>query len=156
MTSHVIPARHYTLNLAKGAAVLDEMRTLLLNWVPGENINDYLTHVLAGDMLGKRTAKRTRDLVVIVFYPRYLASDERRARWLKYQLERGGARNLFREISFVYAARADDLLRDFTIEKFWHLAPTSLIQPDDVTGFLAHAVERKHLKRAWSEQVQSK
>ncbi|CAG0947528.1 hypothetical protein ANRL1_04231 [Anaerolineae bacterium] len=157
MTKQVIPTtRHYTLNLAKGAAVLDEMRTLLLNWMPGEDINDYLTRVLASDLLGKRTAKRTRDLVVLVFYPRYIANDDRRARRLQYLLERGGERDLFREISFVYAAHADDLLRDFTIEKFRQSAQVGMIQPDAVLAFLAQAVERQHLKRAWSRQVQTK
>lgn len=156
MTSQITLARHYTLNLAKGAAVLDEMRTLLLNWVPGEDINTYLTHVLASDLLGKRTAKRTRDLVILVFYPRYIANDDRCAQWLKYLLEHSGERDVFREISFVYAARADDLLHDFTIEKFWQSAQSGTIQPDAVLEFLSQAVAKKYLKRAWSKQVQTK
>lgn len=156
MTNQAIPIRHYTLNLSKGAAVLDEMRTLLLNWVPGEDINDYLTRVLASDLLGKRTAKRTRDLVILVFYPRYIANDDRRARWLKYQLEHSGERDAFREISLVYATRADDLLRDFTMEKFWQSAQIGTIQPSAVLEFLAQAVAKKYLKRAWSEQVRTK
>lgn len=148
--------RHYTVALAKGAAVLPEMRSLLMHWTPGESDKAFLARVQGEDLLGKHTAQRISDLVLRVFRPRLLAGDDRPARWLKRYLDGHGNGELFREMMLVYSARADDLLYDFTVQRFWGLVRQGdlYITLEDALSFFGEAVDKNLLDQAWSEQAQ--
>ncbi len=136
--------------------MLPEMRSLLTHWMPGESDKAFLARVQTEDLLGKHTAQRISDLVLRVFRPRLLAGDDRRARWLKRYLEGHGNGALFREMMLVYSARADDLLYDFTIQRFWGLVRRGdlYITLEDALSFLGEAAEKKLIDQPWSDHVQ--
>jgi hypothetical protein len=134
------------------------MRALLEVWQPGESVGDLLERISERDVLGKQTAQRTQDMVDRVFGPRLLQPDDRAARWLKYFLAADGHPQTFREILFVYQARADDLLYDFTVERFWTACHEGalVLTAADALAFFDQASHLGLLPEPWSQQVQVK
>jgi len=150
--------RRYTIALCKGAALLDETRSLLKHWVPGEEIDEFVDRIQRENALGKATAYRTKDIVRRVFVRRFLATSDAPARRLKRIVERGLSRKLFVEVLFLHAARADALLYDFAVGAFW---PTSrrgrlTFSMPEVRDFLTEAAADGRIPQAWSATVQRK
>ena len=150
--------RRYTIALCKGAALVDETRTLVRHWTPGEEIGHFVDRVLHDNVLARTTAYRTRDIVRRVFARRFLVPTDEPARRLKKLMDNGLSRKLFVEVLFLYAARADHLLYDFTTEAFWPACRRgrSISTRDDVLSFVAEAIDRGRIQKAWSAQVQVK
>jgi hypothetical protein len=67
-------ARQYTNTISKGSGLLEETKTLLRAWQPGESRNEFCERVLREDLLGRMTAYRARDIVRRVFARRYLGN----------------------------------------------------------------------------------
>ena len=150
--------RRYTIALCKGAALVDETRTLVQHWTPGEEIGHFVDRVLHDNVLARVTAYRTKDIVRRVFARRFLLPTDEPACRLKKLMDNGLPRKLFAEILFLYAARADHLLYDFTTEVFWPACRRrrSILTRDDVLAFIAEATDRGRIKQAWSAKVQVK
>ena len=144
--------RRYTIVLCKGAALVDETRTLVRHWTPGEEIGHFVDRVLRDNVLARVTAYRTKDIVRRVFARRFLVPTDVPARRLKRILDNGLSRKLFTEVLFLYAARADPLLYDFSTEVFWPACRRrrSTLTRDDVIAFIAEATDRGRTERAWS------
>jgi hypothetical protein len=150
--------RRYTVSIAKGAAAISEIRRLLQCWTPGEDYSAFMKRVQQSGVLGKQTDRRARDMVKEVFRPRLLTPDDRAARTLKQFLEAGGEGQTFKELLFLYQARAEDLLYDFTVMRFWPACRSGalLMTLDDVLAFFDEAVQTGRLPSPWSRQVQIK
>jgi Putative inner membrane protein (DUF1819) len=150
--------RRYTIALCKGAALVDETRTLVQHWTPGEEVGHFVDRVLRDNLLARSTAYRTKDIVRRVFARRFLVPMDAPARRLKRLMDNGLPRKLFAEVLFLYAARADRLLYDFTTEVFWPACRRgrSVLTGDDVVAFLAEATERGRIEQPWSAKVQVK
>ncbi len=150
--------RRYTIALCKGAALIDEMRTLVQHWTPNEDLDAFVQRVLQNGLLGRATAYRTRDIVRRVFARRLLVPTDLPARRLKQMIEKGLPRKLFAEVLFVYAARADHLLYDFTTKRFWPAGQRGrlILGNDDVLEFLSEAAEDGRIEQPWSEKVRLK
>ena len=151
--------RRYTVTgLIKGAAAIEEIRTLLLNWTPGEDHQALLARVQSSGLLGKATARRTRDMVISVFKPRLLTPTDGPARHLKSYLEAGGSGQTFREMLLLHEARAEDALYDFLCQKFWPAcrAGELWLRLSDALGFLDEAAQRGYIKETWSASTQTR
>ena len=148
----------YTIALCKGAALVDETRTLVQHWTPGEQTDHFVERVLGHNLLARATAYRTKDIVRRVFARRFLVPTDVPARRLKRMMDNRLSRNLFTEILFLYAARSDSLLYDFTTEVFWPACRRrrSILNGDDVIAFLAEATDKGRIQQPWSGQVQVK
>jgi len=150
--------RRYTIALCKGAALLDETRTLLQYWVPGQKVDELVERVQRENALAKTTAYRTNDIVRRVFARRFLVPSDAPARRLKKIVDQRLSRKLFAEALFVYAARADALLYDFATEVFWPACwrGRSTLSTAEVLDFLAEASGDGRIPQAWSSGVQRK
>jgi len=150
--------RRYTIALCKGAALVDETRTLVQHWTSGEEIGEFVDRVLHDNVLARATAYRTKDIVRRVFARRFLVPTDAPARHLKKLLDNGLPRKFFSEALFVYAARADRLLYDFTTEVFWPACRKgrSVLTKEDVLAFLAEATDRRRIEHPWSSNVRAK
>jgi len=58
----VAPPR-YSAAFCKGTALLNETESLLREWKPGEDTEEFVMRVLRHDVLGRTTACRARDIV---------------------------------------------------------------------------------------------
>jgi hypothetical protein len=148
----------YTIGLSKSASALDETRLLLDMWQPGEDIHTFLKRVRESGVLGKQTAQRTSDLVLRVFRPRLLQPHDQPARWLQQLWRQQRELRLLRELLFLYTARADAFLYDFTIEVYWshHHAGNLYLTLDDVYDFIRTAYANGLIPRSWSTSTQTK
>ena len=157
MTVHVEQSspRVYTTAISKGAGMIDETRRLLAVWNPDESLDDFARRVQAEGLLGNSTAYRTRDVVRRVFAPRLLRPDDRPARLLKAVLSSALPGRVFTELFFVFTARQDPLVYDFTIREFWPAVRRGrmVMDTDLVLSFLSEAQLDGRLDNEWSHNV---
>ena len=147
--------RQYTTAISKGAGMIEETRRLLENWQPGEPLDDFTRRVQQDGLLGNLTAYRTRDAVTRVFAPRFLRPTVKPARILQKILSGGLSGRTFTEMLFVFAARRDPLVHDFTVREYWPgvRRGRSMIDTGLVISFLSEAHYDGRLDNRWSERV---
>jgi hypothetical protein len=145
----------YTARAIKGTALLDEMRSLLRAWKPGETGKDFRKRARAEDLLGKAAASRSDDLVRRVFEPRFLADGQEPAASVRSLLDARGSGSWFAPICLLVAARADVVLRE-AVTVVVHSARkrgASTIATPDLAGFLEAQQERGRMLKPWSRAV---
>lgn len=146
---------YYSQWLPKGAGLFSETRTLLQAWQPGESAPNLARRVVEQDLLGKTTARRGRDIVLMVFGPRFLSPDDAAARHLKRIADGKGARQLFSDLAFYYSAQRDLLLRDFTILSYWPAVRSGqlVISNQQVLDFIWEAEQDGRIRTRWSDTI---
>lgn len=102
----------YTSRAIKATGLLEETRALLRAWRMGETSADFRRRAREEGLLGKATASRTDDVVGHAFSPRFLLPSRPPAAHLKKLLEALGSGPWFRDLSLLYAARADVVLHE--------------------------------------------
>ena len=153
------PVRRYTVTgLIKGAAATEEIRTLLQNWVPGEDHQALLARVRSMGLLGKATDRRTADMVLRVFKPRLLSPTDAPARRLQLYLQGHWDEGVFREMLLLHEARVEPVLYDFILQKFWPACRSGALwlRLNDALEFLDAAVRTGHIAADWSVSTQQR
>lgn len=147
--------RKYSTAISKGAGMIEETRRLLEYWRPGETLDDFTNRVLKEGLLGNATAYRTRDVVRRVFAPRFLRPTDKPARILKRVLSSGLQGRVFTELLFIFTARQDPLVYDFTVREYWPAVRRgrNFLDTDPVLSFLSEAHYEGRLDNQWSEKV---
>lgn len=151
--------RHYTVTgLTKGMPSLDEIQALLLAWRPEEAPTDFADRVQRDGILTKQTARRVQDLVLRAFQPWFLKPDDRGAHWLKALVEAGGDRRTLNELVFLYKARSEAVLYDFTLKHFWPACHDGdlYLRTADIEDFLVEAQEEGRTTKRLSRQTQER
>lgn len=145
----------YSTAISKGAGMLEETHRLLEYWQPGEPLDQFAYRVQEEGLLGGSTAYRTRDIVRRVFAPRYLKPTDKPARILKKILDSKMPTRVFSELVFLFTARNDRLVYDFTIREFWPAVRRgrTLMGTDVMLDFLYEAHIDGRLENQWSENV---
>lgn len=153
-----VPPRYTVSGLIKGAAPIEEMRTLVRAWQPGESGTDLAKRVVAAGVLGKATSAWARDLVVRVFRPRLLLPTDTPARHLQVLLAANAPNAVFSEALWWYEARAENLLFDFVCQAYWPARHAGAIWMlwKDVLAFLDQARDAGKLERAWSDSTRER
>jgi len=144
----------YTQALAKGGALLRETRALLQVWEPGESGAAFAERVLREDVLGRATAHRVLD-IVRVFSLRFLTPTDAPARHLRRLMSEGAPRQIFTDLVFYFTARQDDLLRDFTVLRYWPAVREGrlIIQNQDVRQLIWEAEQDGRIRTRWSAEI---
>lgn len=147
--------RVYTTALSKGAAMLDETRRLLDYWDPNETLEEFAKRVHQNGLLGNATAYRTKDIVKRVFAPRFLRPSTKPALILKQIASSDLPLRTFNEMVFLFTARQDPLVYDFTLDYYWSAVRRgrNVIDNDAVITFLTEASAEGKLENIWSENV---
>jgi hypothetical protein len=147
--------REYTVAICKGSAKIGETRILLKHWRPEEPVGDFARRVQEEGLLGNATAHRTRDLVTCVFGPRFLKPSDSPARILRSIVQSRLPGNVFTELLFVFAARHDPLVYDFTVHVYWPAAKRrrATLDNKDVLSFIREAQLEGRLHSQWSDEV---
>ena len=152
MTVAALP--QYTMDVRRGTAMIDETVALLRAWQPAEPLGQFTSRVLRDDVLGKATARRAQDVVKQVFAPRFLRPNAQAARHLRAFLLTGG-RDSILDLAWLYACRADRLLRDTTVSIYWPAARSGrlLLSADDVMPYLREAEADGRIAVPWSPTI---
>lgn len=137
--------------LTKGTISLDEIQTLLLAWRSGEPSLDFAERIQQMSILTKHTAQRVRDVIDLFRYW-FLTPDETPARDLRAFVDAGGERRVLSELVFLYKARGEKVLYDYTCKRYWPAANEgALYLPlDDVESFLQEAQEKGFVAQNWA------
>ncbi len=135
--------------------MIDETRRLLAVWNPHESLDAFAERVQSQGLLGNATAYRTQDVVRRVFAPRFLRPTDQPARLLQKVLSVNLSGRVFTELFFVFTARQDPLVYDFTVREHWPAVRRgrTVMDTDLVLSFLAEARYDGRLDNEWSESV---
>jgi len=66
----------YNSNLAKGTGLINETLTLIEFYEENDTKESFLDRCISQNILNKSTAKRTKDIITLGFYPRYWSGKE--------------------------------------------------------------------------------
>jgi len=147
--------RKYTTAISKGAGMIEETRRLLDHWCPGELLDDFTGRVQEEGLLGNSTAYRTRDVVRRVFAPRFLRPTDKPARMLQLIPASELPGRVFTELLFLFIARQDFLVYEFTIREYWPAVRRgrNTLDTNTVLSFLSEAQCDGRLDNQWSDKV---
>jgi hypothetical protein len=147
--------RKYSTAISKGAGMIDEIHRLLEYWHPDEPLDEFARRVQKDGILGNSTAYRTRDVVRRVFAPRLLRPTDKPARILRKVLSADLPGRVFTELLFLFTARSDPLIYDFTVREYWPAARRGrpVLDIDPMLSFLSEAHTDGRLDNQWSESV---
>lgn len=145
----------YTAGFQKIAGIIPETIALLRAWSPGMSAEDLCEKALSGNLLGKATSSRVRDVVGRGFAKRFLKPDEKAASRLKTIMESGADLPRLRQLLFLYTARSSALLADFLTEVYWRVVRAGYSQLDntEVQRFIINAFGSGKLPGTWTDAV---
>src|SRR5207249_3038721 len=112
-------ARPYTTQLGAGLGMVHETLSLLRLWEPGDTPAKLSEKAVAHGIFSRATARRTRNVVIEMFSPRFLKDGGKAAEYLKSLVEAGIAGEELNQLFFLYTARAQAVLADFVTEVYW-------------------------------------
>lgn len=147
-----------TSTLTKGAPSFEELRTLFLNWNRDEQPLDFAKRLREDGILVKRTAQRADDLVLSIFRPWFLSPDKKAAERIQKILGKNVDWQNLNELFLLYKSRAEAVLYDFLILKFWMQFQDGALylRKSDVDDFLHDAVQKNMIEKQWSENTKTR
>jgi len=151
--------KKYTVTgLINGTATLDEWITLIKNWQPTEPAFMYAKRVQSDGILTKKTATRASNLVSEAFAAWLLQPDASAACWLQKLIGRGVDRQVIQQLLFLFKARAEAVLYDYVIERFWpgYHEGALYLQTGEIIEFLRWAQENGRVERRWAEYTRER
>jgi hypothetical protein len=148
-------SRRYTSAIIKGGGLVEPTRHLLGQWRPDEPPDDFARRVQSEGFFCGSTAGRTSDVVRRVFIRRFLRPDPKPALILQRVLAKGLPDRVFTDLLFLYAARQDPLVYDFTLSGYWPAVRRggTVMDIGAVLTFLSEAHCDGSLDKDWSGTV---
>lgn len=149
------PAAPYTTQLQAGLGMVAETLELLRIWEHGMIPARLADRAVQSGVFSRTTARRTRNLAVEMFAPRYLTHDGLAADRLKFLCEQRVSADLLSQLCFLYTARAQRVFGDFVTEVFWpkyHAGVRSLSRKDAET-FIRQAMDAGRMNARWAEST---
>lgn len=145
----------YTAELQKTTGALDELREVFHLWKPGMERDALTQLVIDSGALGRSSTTRAKDIVSRAFAQRFLLPDDRPARRIKTALTAGVDHAAFRDLIFLYTLRAQPLIRDFLIERYWPAAFSGHreIMGSEIVAFLEDVAGTERMPEPWSASV---
>jgi len=145
----------YTTTIGKGAGMIEDTRRLLEHRIPGESLGDFTYRIHNQGLLGYSTACRTGDIIKRIFNRFFKPNNGRPADILQQILISGLPSRVFTELLFVFMARQDPLVYDFTVCEYWSAVRRgrTVMKTDMVLDFLSKAHYDGRLRNQWSQSV---
>lgn len=149
-------ASRYVARLLKGSALLPQMRTLVRLWREDTDAEAVIAEIIRYSRLGNVSRKRVRDIVQLVFVPRYVQGNPPDAwRILQAFEEAQAPLSVVRPLYYLFAARSDPFIGDFVREVLFerYYSGVTSVQVADVLRFISEAEEDGRIAEPWSESV---
>ena len=133
----------YTYGLAKGCALIEETLALLSIYQEGMTKDSLANYVHETNFLSRCTAKRSEDIVKLVFYPRFMKSNPKVASWLRTIRERGLMLSQFKQLLLLYCARENAVVYDYIVQNLNELRRNGAekLPKNDTLFFIENIVE---------------
>ena len=151
-------ARHYTSNMMKGGAMIQESLALLREWDPRIPPEDFTQIVIQQNLLGKATRARVRDILTRVFFRRFAAPGVPSGKHLRAMITAGFPDSVITRLLYFHAALADDLLYDFVVQRLYPLYHSGRYQVDtsDAVQFIEELIASRLIAPPWSDNIKTK
>jgi len=146
----------YTSNLQKAGAAVEDIKILLKHWKNDIPQSELVKNLIAKNILGKKSRKRTADVIRYIFLPRYVNGfPEGHWVYLKKFIEANISRDTLRPILYFYCALNEPLIKDFVKKVLLPRYKKGILEVDsqDVCSFINHGIEDKSIPVKWSESV---
>jgi hypothetical protein len=155
MTAAGTGSPRYTTELSKGQGAVPEMLALLRFWEPGMSTDTLAARVLEQGILGKASARRTQDLVKVVFARRYLVDNAQPAKSLKHLLQASARPAVLRQLMFLFTCRDHAILRDFVIRVYWpkYAAAASTVGRKEGLELIERGIAHGNIPARWSDKM---
>ena len=146
----------YTARLLKGSALLPQMRILVRLWHEGATPAEIVARIERHHLLGAASHRRIRDIVTVIFLPRYVHGNPPHAwRFLRPFEEVDAPLSVVRPLYYLYAARSEAFMGDFVrlvlYERYFEGLAT--VRVGDVLHFIGEAEADGRISEPWSENV---
>lgn len=140
----------YNSNLLKGTGAINDTIALLTICDENTTKESLLKFVLDNNFLSNSTEKRAKDVVLKVFYNRYMQNNPQVPCWLKRTRDKGLMISQLSQILYVYTLRANAILYDYVTEVLnpAKKSGATFIEKDTVDDFIHKSVENGTLD--WS------
>jgi len=135
--------------------MLPETMALLRLWEPGLSPAQLAAQAIETGLFSRATARRTRNLVIEMFAPRYLTNKQTAASRFKFLIEHQFSNDSLAQVLFLQTSRAQKILGDFVIEVYWpkYNAGASVITRDDAKRFVYQALDSGRMQKRWSDST---
>ena len=147
---------NYNSNLQKAGAAILDTKTLLLNWQPNLSIKENSQLIINENILGKKSRKRTKDVLSCIFIPRYIEGYPKQ-HWvyLKKLAESKIEDNIFNQILYFYCALNEPLIPDFIEESILPKYRKGILEisSSEVINFINSCIKSGKITSSWSEDV---
>ena len=144
----------FTVNIQKGGAMLDDTRHLIELWDDSLDGPANLRRVAGGNLLGKKTRKRSDDVLMRILGPRYVAAGKDIVPALRSLKDDPRA---FREACYYETSRDEQLLAEFAQGPLfdWYAAGRIGIGVEDAKTWLESLTGLGQLPD-WTDTVRTK
>ena len=136
--------------------MVDETLALLSIYQPDMTKESLATFVHESNFLSRCTAKRSQDIVKLVFYPRFMKHNPQTPFWLRLIREKGLMLPQFKQLLLLYCARENAVVYDYVIKNLNELrregAPK--LPKNDTLSFIESIVDNGEAD--WGESIRKR
>ena len=146
----------YNYKLGKGCGLIEETLALLSVYQKGMTKDELADYVHQYNTLSRSTAKRSQDIVRIVFYSRFMRRNPDVAYWLKAIREKGLMLSQFNQLLMLYCARDNAVFYNYIQQELNALKEEKkpLVPKENAASFVKKIAESGDVK--WGEKIQSR
>jgi hypothetical protein len=146
----------YNIDLCKGTGLIQESIILLGLYKPGMKHNELAQHVISLNALAKTSDARTKDIVSVAFYKRFVNSNPQVPSWLFSVFNLNIGVQVLSQLFLIYTARANRILFDFILDVYWPLVRRNQRDLDSSVArkFIADTISESDLIKGWSDSTQ--
>ncbi len=146
----------YNYKLGKGCGLIEETLALLSVYQKGMTKDELAEYVHQYNTLSKSTAKRSQDIVRIIFYSRFMRRNPDVAYWLKAIREKGLMLAKFNQLLMLYCARDNAIFYDYLIQElnFLKKEQKPIVPKDNSVNYVKKIAESGNVQ--WGEIIQKR
>ena len=136
-------------------AMIDEMRLLITLYDPNEPKEQWIARVIENNLMGKRSRNWVRELIVGVFFPRFVNGKYPDAyKDIKKMEGKGADSHIIKSMMYFHTAIYDKFLYDFVTQELYekYYLGYSNVTANDVYDFI-QSKPSNAFNREWSEYV---
>ncbi len=146
----------YNCNLLKGGAVLDDIKILLKHWRNDTPQKVLTKELILKNVLGKKSRKRTADVIRYIFLPRYINGYPKN-HWiyLKKLVEANVAIDIIKPLLYFFSALNEPLIFNFVLNVILPRYKKGILEVDtqDTFDYIRLGIKDSVILVKWSESV---
>lgn len=135
--------------------MISETMELICLWEPGMDAQELTKAAVANGVFSRATARRTRNLVMEMFAPRFLGDCGRPAAQIKQLVENQFPQGGLIQLCFLQTARAQAIFHDFVVQIYWskYSGGAAYVIREDAESFIYRGLDSGRMVKRWSSEM---